>query len=66
MKAEELKPQQLYYSESGKYAIEIKREDEKTHLIATVTFSKESNGLLPLSCDLNDSYDRVATFLQEN
>ena len=66
MNSTELKPMNLYYSDSGKFAVEIKREDEKTRIISTVTFIKEGPYLQQIEATLSDSYDRVAKFLAQN
>ena len=50
----ELQANSIVWSSTGEYAVEIKREDPKTGLIATVTW------------DLNDEFDRVIEFLQKN
>jgi hypothetical protein len=66
MKGRQMTPNAIFYSASGLFAVEIKREDEKTKLIATVTYSKDKIGLLPIDCNLSDNYDRVAKFLADN
>jgi len=62
----ELQANSIVWSSTGEYAVEIKREDHKTGLIATVTYKKDGPALLPVSWDLNDEFDRVIEFLQKN
>jgi hypothetical protein len=62
----ELQANSIVWSSTGEYAVEIKREDHKTGLIATVTYKKDGPALLPVDWDLNDEFDRVMDFLKEN
>lgn len=56
----------LVFSNSGKFAIEIKLEDAKSNTFATITFAKEKIGLQPISADLNNTKENILEFLRKN